>query len=113
MGKIQNCEKIPRFNERTECKGGQKMRFVIVECHLCQKKIIKLVEKEDEEEKIMQFCRKHFKYICKNCEWVLGKCFGCAKVFCKECEVHKPDDFRVFCEDCYMFYLAFEKGEMN
>ena len=109
MGEIQNCEKIPRPDERF--KGGQKMRFITIGCHLCQKKIIKLVVNENEDENLMKFCRKHFKYICKNCERILGVCHRCLSVFCNECKVYKPDKLRILCEDCYTYYLTYEKKD--
>jgi len=85
------------------------MQFVIVECSQCQKKIIKLVENENED--VMEFCPRHTKYICKKCVQVLGRCTGCWTAFCKDCTVHKPDAFAKLCEECYMRHIAFERKD--
>jgi hypothetical protein len=54
---------------------------VIYKCSFCEKEIIS--PKEDEN--LMFFCSDHFKYTCKNCEKVVGKCAECGKVPCKAC----------------------------
>jgi hypothetical protein len=57
---------------------------VIYKCSFCEKEIIS--PKEDEN--LMFFCSDHFKYICKNCAKVVGKCAECGRVPCKACNFH-------------------------
>jgi hypothetical protein len=66
---------------------------VIYKCSFCEKEIIS--PKEDEN--LMFFCSDHFKYICKNCAKVVGKCAECGKVPCKACNFHFE---KKYCHSC-------------